>query len=483
MRLSFGEKASYGLGSVSQGVKDIFLTQYLILYFSQLLGVPPQYAGQVAFVALLFDAVSDPVVGSLSDNWHSRRGRRHPFIFAAALPFGLVLYGLFSPPAGLSTGGLLVWMLVGTILLRMIYTFFSVPYLALGAELSADYNERTSVAAHRLFFAYLGGTSATALGLLVFFPTDERFPNAMLNPEPWPRFAAFAAATACVAIWLSGAGTRRRIPALPVPPPDAVRFSWRQLGRELRGAWAIQPFRVLFVAALVNAVLFGLSLVWSPYVVNFVFALEASEIAVLTVAAACGGLPGAALAPRLNRRWDKKRLLIAASLLAGLLYGGPLTLRLVGAFPANDSPYLVPTLFLVVALGHMLAAMGFSVTASMLADTADAGELHSGRRQEGVFFAALSFAQKVTFGLGTSLAGWGLLWVGLPPQLALVTAAPPEALQRLMILAGPLLGAAALLPVLILFRYRLTRVAHARVVAELAARRGRRLDRPTGGDG
>ena len=454
-------------------MKDIFLTQFLILYFSQLLGVPPHHAATVAFIALLFDAVSDPLVGSLSDNCRSRLGRRHPFLFASALPFGLILYGLFSPPAGWGPGGLVVWMLLGTILLRTVYTLFSVPYLALGAELSTDYRERTTVAAHRLFFSYLGGTATTALGLWVLFPMSERFPNAMLNPEPWPRFAAFAGATACVAILLSSVGTMRRIPTLPGPPAEPVPFSWRRLWRELCSAFAIQSFRVLFTASLFNYVLFGLSLIWLPYVANFLFALDAGEIALLTMAAFFGAVPGAVLIPILNRRWDKKVLLVTASLLAGVLHGGPLTLRLLGAFPGNDTPYLLPTLFVLVALDHMTMVVIFSVTASMLADTADQGELHSGLRQEGVFFAALSFAQKVTFGIGSSLAGWGLFWVDLPRQVTQITAASPDALWRLTILAGPLLGVAALIPVVILFRYRLTRRAHARVVAHLAGRKRR----------
>jgi len=109
--------------------------------------VPASATGLAIGIALLFDAVTDPLAGSISDNWRSKWGRRHPFMLASAVPLGLCFAALFAPPASLGTTGLLVWLTVFAILTRTALTFYHVPHQALGAELSSDYAARTGVVA------------------------------------------------------------------------------------------------------------------------------------------------------------------------------------------------------------------------------------------------------------------------------------------------------------------------------------------------
>ena len=111
-------KLSYGVGQLSDGVKQAAFSTFLFFYYNQVLGLSGSLAGAAALLALLVDAITDPMVGQLSDRFRSRWGRRHPFMLAGALPFGLAMVALFSPPEGLDQSQLFAWMLIGAITVR-----------------------------------------------------------------------------------------------------------------------------------------------------------------------------------------------------------------------------------------------------------------------------------------------------------------------------------------------------------------------------
>ena len=129
-------KLSYGIGQAAEGIKNAAFGTFLLLYYNQVLGLSGSLAGIAIFIALCFDAVTDPIAGSISDNFRSKWGRRHPFMYASAIPLAIAFYFLFVPMDGLGTTGLFIWMTVFTILTRGAMTLYHVPHLALGAELS-----------------------------------------------------------------------------------------------------------------------------------------------------------------------------------------------------------------------------------------------------------------------------------------------------------------------------------------------------------
>ena len=152
----------YGFGSVAYGVKDNGFSFFLLLYYNQVLGLPEAWVG-LGMIALVLDAVSDPIVGYASDNTHSRWGRRHPFMYAAAVPVAVSYYFLWTPPAGLSGGALFAYFLALAILIRTLITFYEIPSSALVAELTDHYDQRTSMLSYRYFF---GGAQSGRLPTL-----------------------------------------------------------------------------------------------------------------------------------------------------------------------------------------------------------------------------------------------------------------------------------------------------------------------------
>ncbi|MDC1322929.1 MFS transporter, partial [Pseudomonadales bacterium] len=136
--LTRGIKVSYGVGQAAEGIKNGAFNVFVFFYYTQVLGLPTIYTGFAVGIALAFDAISDPLVGSLSDNWRSKLGRRHPFLYWSILPLGLAFYGLFSPPE-LSEFSLFLWLTTFAVLTRVAMTLYHVPHVALGAELSEDF--------------------------------------------------------------------------------------------------------------------------------------------------------------------------------------------------------------------------------------------------------------------------------------------------------------------------------------------------------
>ena len=176
----------YALGQAAEGIKNESFGIFLLFYYTNVLGLSGVLAGRAILIALVFDAVTDPLVGVLSDRTHSRYGRRHPYMLASALPLGLFFYGVFAPPADLAEGELFLWMLTFTVLTRGAMTLFHVPHLSLGAELSSNYEERTLIVTERTIWSRFGGAMPGLLGLLWFMRTTEQYPDGRFN-GPWSR--------------------------------------------------------------------------------------------------------------------------------------------------------------------------------------------------------------------------------------------------------------------------------------------------------
>ena len=148
-QLTLNTKFAYGFGQLAEGLKNSALGTFVLFYYNQVLGLPGTLAGLALAIALVFDAFTDPLAGSISDNWRGRFGRRHPFMYASAAPLAIAFYLLFTPPEGMGEWGLFLWLTATVLLTRGAMTLYHVPHIALGAELSTDYQERSQIVSFR----------------------------------------------------------------------------------------------------------------------------------------------------------------------------------------------------------------------------------------------------------------------------------------------------------------------------------------------
>ncbi|HTR63956.1 MAG TPA: MFS transporter, partial [Candidatus Binataceae bacterium] len=147
--LKLGTNILYGVGSVAFGVHLTALTSLLLLFYNQVIGLPAAWVGAAMMVTLIFDAICDPLIGEWSDHTRSRWGRRHPFMYASALPIGIVFYMLWNPPHGWSNQVLVVYLVAMLVIVRVLLSLYEIPSSALAPELTLDYDQRTSLMSWR----------------------------------------------------------------------------------------------------------------------------------------------------------------------------------------------------------------------------------------------------------------------------------------------------------------------------------------------
>lgn len=464
--LTLGTKLFYGVGQLSDGVKQASFSTFLFFYYNQVLGLSGSLAGMAALLALIVDAITDPMVGQLSDRFHSRWGRRHPFMLAGAIPFGLAIVALFSPPDGLSQMALFGWMLGGAISVRLMLTLFFVPHLSLGAELATDYHGRTSLIGYRVFFTYAGILLTSVIGFAVFFPPTAAFSNGMLNKASYPNFGIFCAVMGSMAMLLSVFGTRSAIPNLRQPSSRAGEKNAFWAFIDVFRTLHLDTFRILFIAVLIFNTLAGTVQTLLIYVATYVFEFQPEQLAGLAASVVVGILFASVVAQRLSRRFDKKNALGICVVTAGVFAFSPQVLYFGGFLESMSGTTKFAFIFSVNSISQIFFIAYIILLDSMLSDVIDEHELNTSKREEGLFFAARSFATKASYGLGSFFAGIGLDIIHFP-QSASPETVPAEAVLKLAILSGPVMFILFAATVIVSSRYPLTAARHREIMRKI----------------
>jgi GPH family glycoside/pentoside/hexuronide:cation symporter len=460
-RLPVATKLAYGVGSVAYGIKDNGFSTLLLLFYNQVIGLPAQMVGLAVMVALVFDAFADPIIGHLSDNTRSRWGRRHPFLYAAALPVGALYLLLWNPPRGDDTVTL-VYLLVVAILVRTAISCYEVPSSALAPELSSDYHERTSILGYRYLFGWAGGMGMLLLTFGVFLAPTAQYPVGQLNPQGYRTYAVVAAVLMVVAILASALGTHRRVARLPAAP--ATRGTARGSLQALRN----RNFLVLIGAGVFANTAQGLNFALTTYLYTYLWRFPASVLLIYTLAVMVGVAVGFFIATRASRRLGKRNAAILFLLLAIPTISAPYLLNFVGWFPDRNSPLLLP-LLLASTLVATALGVGVAILAeSMMSDVVEDAQARSGERTEGIFFAGSFFMKKSVSGIGIFLSGALLALVGFP-KAASPGAVPDIVLDRLALSYVGLVSVCGLLAAVILARFAITKASHEERLAQLGS--------------
>jgi GPH family glycoside/pentoside/hexuronide:cation symporter len=465
-RLSIPTRFFYGFGSVAFGVKDNGFSFFLLIFYNQVMGLPSQLVGLAIMTALVVDAFLDPIIGQVSDNWRSKWGRRHPFMYAAAIPVAVSYLLLWNPPAGWSQGQLFAYLVVVAVLIRSFISCYEIPSSALAAELTTEYDERTRLLSIRYLFGWIGGLIMYFAALMVFLKPDATHATGQLNAAGYSHFGAASGLLMLFAILVSAAGTHNQIPYLRDPP--GRKGSLGTLAREMVGTLAHRSFLVILAGSLFNAMAVGLGFSINLYFTTFFWELSSSQIALFTFSSLAAAVLAFALAPRVSQVFGKKRSAMALILVGFGLTTTPIVLRLAGAFPPNGSPLIFPMLFVFNALGTGLAIAGNILFSSMIADVVEDSELRTGRRQEGLFFAAAAFVAKAVTGMGIFASSLMLASIHFPAG-AKPGQVAPEVVRGLGLVYVPTQAVLYGLAVLFLTGYTITRAGHEASLRKLAA--------------
>ena len=402
--VSIGRKVAYGFGSVAFGVKSNGFDYFFLIFYSQVMGVSAYLVSLALMIALIVDALSDPLIGYLSDNTRSRWGRRHPFMYGAAIPASVAYYFVWNPPAGLEGDALFPYIVTLAIFVRTLITVYEIPSSSLVAEMSDDYDERTSMLSYRYFFGWTGGTLMGAFATIFILVPTATISNGMFNVEGHGQVGAIAATVIFLAIMISALGTHKMIPDLK-PPPPARQMSVGLIYREVFETLASRSFLALFLAALFGAVASGVSTTLSFYFSTFFWGFTTEQIGLISLSVVISALMAFFISPAISKRLGKKRGAITIGLMAFTVAPAPIFLRLLGLMPENGDPALFPLVLSIIVVDVALIIAYQTLSSSMIADLVEEAEIKTQRRNEGVFFASVTFVRKVTQGIGAAVAG------------------------------------------------------------------------------
>ncbi|MFI4934023.1 MAG: MFS transporter [Caulobacterales bacterium] len=464
-KLGLSIKVSYGLGSVAQATAGVALGAAIIGYYlNQVVGLSPLLASSLILISLIVDAVLDPVIGRVSDTFKSRWGRRHPFMYASALPIGLSIYFLWHPPIGLPTGELAAFVLTMLVVLRVCVSLYQIPSDALAPELAPDYHERTVLISYRWFFGVFGALVLAGLLFIVFIRKDAAHPLGPLNREGYAQFGLVAAIITFLAVVISSRATHRYIKTLH--PAPVRKLTGAETAREITAILTNRSFLVIILSGVFGGAALGLNDYLGTYLNYHFWRLTPQIIGVMVALLGPLSAVGIFLAPVVSRLLDKKLTMIAVLLGAAITGVAPIILRLLGLMPANGSVWVPVILMFFLFVTVTLGLMGWVIMSSMVADVVEDAAVKTGVRPEGLLFAVVGFLPKITGGLGGVMGGAMLSFVHFPPAAVPGTVAP-DILRHLVYLSMPTGIVLGLISTGVLIFYTIDQSAHERNLEHL----------------
>ncbi len=429
----------YGISAAPVIYSYVLILIMYMKYAAVELGASTAVVGTIFLVAKLWDAITDPMVGSLSDRTKHKSGRRRPWLLMGAPLLAIFSIMAWAPPSGLEGTGLIIWITVAVLGFYTAYTIFDVPHMALGAEISLDASERNRVFGVR--------QSLKVLGMLAAGVAGSYFVGQGIEST---RIMAFTVGALTLVLIFGG------VSLLPRERRDFQGRGGENPFRAIRDVLRNPHARLLLLVIFIDAIGTGGIGVLTPFVLDYV--VGQPEL----IPALLGLNMGATLLAvpvwiRLARRYEKRHLMLFAMLGSGIGYGLVLLVS--------------PGAWYVIAISSVIAGTSSSCANvlgyTLKSEIIDCDEYRTGERKEGAYFAGWSFVSKLAAGIMIGLVGWALEWSGFD---ASVKEQSEFTKDTMVILMGGFPLVCYAIGAIAFSRFRLTESEHARIRAELDAR-------------
>lgn len=387
------EKIAYGLGDTASNIVFQTVMMFLLIFYTDVVGLSPAIVGTMFLVVRVFDAVTDPIMGAVTDRTQSRWGQFRPYLLWLAIPFGLISVMAFTTP-DFSETNKIIYAFVTYTLLMVAYTAINIPYCALGGVLTADPKERVSVQSYRFVFAMLGGliVASGTMPLVEYFGQGD-------NAKGYQLTIAAMSLLGIIMFLACFAGTKQRLsPPLGQKPSFAEAFST---------LWKNDQARVLCLAGLFLLTGQVLRFTLAVYYVKYYLGREDLVTSFMTLGV-LGSLCGCALAQYVAAYFCKIKAYITLQLIAAVICAL--------SFFINADQVVIA--FIAFIAWKFFLDMATPLLWAKMADTIDYGQWKTGVRVTGMVYSAVIFFIKLGIAVGGALAGWALAYYGYQADVA-----------------------------------------------------------------
>lgn len=446
---------SYAVGQIQDGIPYNFINYYLLMFMTDMAGLSPALAGTILFIAVIWDGVTDPVVGYISDNLSSSKGKRRPFIIGSAIPILICMLLLFAP-FDIPENFRFIYYLAVTLLFWTSYTCYSIPFNSFGAEIVTDTNERTNMKTLCGFFLYFGVWLATAGPQLVQSVTASM---GMSEKTSWFYATLFMGAIGAIAAaicWWMTKGVEK--PDCREETEKREKAGIKKIIIDIYSSYKIilktKSVRIICFMALVYNTFFAVKATGFVYLMANNLTLDSAMQALFwTLAAALNYITLPVLNIVSNKISKKAAFILMWSLMI--------------AFAAVFA--VVQITSFAVLIGYQVifafANVCFWIIGYALAyDCVEVVEFQHGENKSGGIIGLFTLCQKIGYALGGWLAGIGLTVIGYNAALDVQ---PDKVLIGINTIMTAVPGVILLIGLILMIRFPINRIKHDKLLKAL----------------
>jgi glycoside/pentoside/hexuronide:cation symporter, GPH family len=391
-KLSVKEKVGYGLGDTASRFVWDMVGFWILIFYTDTFGISAAAAGTIMLIARFWDMLSDPLMGIIADRTSTRWGKFRPYLLWMAIPYSLLAVLAFTTP-NFGPTGKVIYAGATYLLLMTVFTAINLPYSSLGAVMTSDSYERAGLNSYRFVFAFTGQfiVTGSALYLAAYFGKGDM-------SRGYQYTMILFAIISFILFMITFKTTRER-----VAPPPAQQKNLRQ---DIKNLFRNRPWVILFFVGVISFIMFALQNLSIAYYFKYYVGQEQS-VQLFNVIGTVALILGIPFSKPLAKRFGKREVFIASSLLSGLFF-------ILLYIPGKENIYAI---YILNVLAKFTYAPAVPLLWTMLADTADYSEWKYHRRATGLVFSAATFAQKAGWGIGGALAGWLLVLFQFVPNI------------------------------------------------------------------
>ncbi|MDR0356950.1 MAG: MFS transporter [Clostridiales Family XIII bacterium] len=428
----------YAVASGGDSAMYSYVNSFWLFYMTTVSGVPPAAAGSITAIAMVFHAVSGPFFAGISDRSRHKLGRRRPFLIFSSLPLGFILCLMFSRLPFEGSLRVVVLTVLGAAFWIAFAAFF-IPHLAWGAEITTDYNERTTIRTLSFVMyaigAVLGNTAPTAF-------VSEFGEASMSEPASWQLTTVIVAVISAGSIMFTGIAIRERRP--PYETKSLGKFSLKTLALDYWQALKLRPLRLLIYAVVAYMITNTLITADRMYVFTFKLGYSGQTISLIMLVFGALGIALATPVLRLAKRFDKRAILVVCLGVSGCS---------IFAMRFTDITNL-PSLTAFLCIFVVASTSYWQLIPATFYDICEVDEYENRVKRAGTITSILPITEAIASAVGMQILG---LWLQFRGFISGAATQTPAALDAIMDCFTIVPGIMLILAALAMFRFPITK--------------------------